>query len=42
MNRIILEACIILKHRIEGNVHLAKFLNEVPSPSAVKNQWAFS
>jgi len=29
-------------HRIEGNVHLAKFLNEVPSPSAEKNQLAFS
>jgi hypothetical protein len=42
MNRIILEACIILKHRIEGNIDLSKLLNEIPSPSAVKNQGAFS
>lgn len=41
MNRIILEACIILKHSIEGNIDLSKFLNEIPSPGAVKNQGLF-
>jgi hypothetical protein len=42
MNRIILETCIMLKHNIEGNIDLSKFLNEIPSPGAVKNQGLFS
>jgi hypothetical protein len=41
MNRIILKACIILKHNTEGNVDLSK-LNEIPSPNPVENQGAFS
>jgi hypothetical protein len=40
MNRIILETCIMLKHNIEGNIDLSKFLNEIPG--AVKNQGLFS
>lgn len=41
MNRIILETCIMLKHNIEGNIDLSKFLNEIPSLGAVKNQGLF-